>query len=497
MGDEARVGERAAYVRALAERLESGRSGLIKLAAHETGLLAAELGPEFDRCTGTMGQFADFIQRRGLLALAHDRASTRAIGPGHDILRTSVPLGTVAVFGASNFPFAYGVLGGDTVSAIAAGCPVVAKMHPAQPELSRALASIAALAARAVWGRGVTPLGLVEHTDPADLDTPRELLLSGLVHAVGFTGSARAGSSIARTCAMRPDPILAHCEMGSVNPVFVARAASAARGAEIGAQLAQSVVLRHGQQCTRPGLVFVDRSTAGGAALVRALCDEVSRAPARAMLAPWIAKAYRERIDSLRGVAGVEVLAQGLDAVAQRRKTSMRTGEAGRTARAIVLGAPGEPLTAMAGPVPSPARELLSEEVFGPAVIVVDLADRLMPGAWVRPSLTWTIYRGGAGDAKEHRTRTDDRWLERMVRLGLAQSGRVVFDGVPTGVRVCDAMVHAGPCPATSPPHATAVGTGAIARWRRPVCLQNAPAGVRASVVSRATPDASGKGKKR
>lgn len=431
---------------ALAAGLEASREEILRVTCEETALTTPELAPEFSRMTGTLRQFAAVVREGSWAQAMVDHAGGApgafggVVGPPHDIRRVLVPLGPVAVFGASNFPLAYGVCGGDTASALAAGCPVIVKEHPAHPRTGRLIVEAARRALREA-GRSEDVLSLVENQNPRDLAPALALVGHPMVRAVGFTGSQRAGLEIARLARERAEPVPAYCEMGSCNPAVVTREAANARGAAIGAQIAESTLLRHGQQCTCPGLLIVPP---GCGAVVDEVAARLAVAEPRAMLAPWVRDGYLHRLAECRKARGVETVVHGPEGSGQRRAGTclLRVSAADFAAQPV-----------------------LHEEVFGPSVLVVELGDMAEVGTLpLRGALVGSLY----GSA------TDREWDRARNRLA-SMCGRVVFDGVPTGVRVAGAMVHGGPFPATNRPESTACGPLALARWCRPVCLQNAP----------------------
>jgi alpha-ketoglutaric semialdehyde dehydrogenase len=454
---------RARGLRAIARALERAREGLLRTASRETGLWVSELTPEFDRMIGTLRLFAELAAddtwRR---AAVSPRAGARSIGPDHELRCGLIPLGPVAVFGASNFPLAYGVCGGDTASALAAGCPVIVKEHPAHPRTGRRLYRLAREALRRVGSRAGLPapvvaglLRYVPNTDPARTEVGAALVSHPDVAAVGFTGSGRGGLALEGLARARAVPIPVFAEMGSVNPVRITPRALRARGAAIGAALASSVLARAGQQCTKPGLVLLPPG-AGGAALREAMGERFRAAPSRRLLAPWIAAAFRARVAAILSLPGVGVVAEGRPAPARRSDA--------RWARPVLLEVHARHL-----------RPVLLEEVFGPACLLVHLDGWDDPRLPRPPSLTWTIH-AEPGDLLDRGRTLGTLPLRREIERAGRAAGRVIFDGVPTGVRVCEAMVHGGPFPATNTPWTTAVGPRAIERWARPVSWQNAPA---------------------
>ncbi|MBL8991598.1 MAG: aldehyde dehydrogenase family protein [Phycisphaerae bacterium] len=451
--DSAALAARAAFARSLprgavhaaldtlAEALESAREPLLALAAGESALSLDELAPEFARMTGTLRLFAAASRQGAWSRPTIDTPAPLSIGPGHDCRSMLVPLGPVAVFGASNFPLAYGVCGGDTASALAAGCPVIVKEHPAHPRTGRALAALARSALDACGLEGFFHYLL--HEDPLDHSIARALVAHPAVAAAGFTGSRTGGLALESVARARPTPIPVFAEMGSANPVIVTPAAAAHRADDTARSLADAILLRHGQQCTCPGIILLAGAHEQGRALIVALSRRLGSAPARRMLAPWIADAFLRRIAECRQ-AGVTVLAGGAAAPEGHAAT-------------VLLSTDLETFRA------SPT---LHDECFGPSALIVDLPEfDSLAEAPLPPSLTCTVITAGP----------DDPDAPRALARAVESAGRVIIDGVPTGVRVCDSMVHGGPYPATNAPHTTAVGPRAIERWCRPITWQHCP----------------------
>lgn len=488
--DDARV-RTSGVLLAIAEALSAERDGILATACLETHLLRSELEPEFARMVGTLRAFSALaaegswcrpvIDTRaaagagaagGVGGVGEARGGWPVIGPAHDVRSMLVPRGPVAVFGSSNFPLAYGVCGGDTASALAAGCAVVVKEHPAHPRTGRLLAGLARGAiARAGGPRAM--LGYVPNADRDDLSPARGLLASPWIAAVGFTGSAAGGTALQRLADARrgsgggragpaadegfiagggagsPGPIPVFAEMGSINPVSISRAALGVRGEAIAAELVAALALRHGQQCTKPGLIVVPPGR-DGARFIEAMAAGVRAIGPRALAAPWIERAYWHGVRVRCRRRGV------------REAARSREGVIGRGEGRFVAGVPAVLLVARWDELTH--RGILAEEIFGPATVVLVMRDVRAVNAIVPGTLTWTIYaeEGEAGD---------DRSMSRAAW----RAGRVVWNGVPTGVRVCPAMVHGGPWPATNRSEATAVGARAIERWCRSMAYQNVP----------------------
>lgn len=425
---------RARVLEAIADSLDAARGGLVQIAAEETGLTADRLDGEVTRTCVQLRLFADVLRDGGYLEIAIDRADPSTTPPRPDLRRMLVPLGPVAVFSASNFPFAFSVVGGDTASALAAGCPVVVKAHSGHPRLSR---EVAALAADAAHGAGAPlgTLGLVEGRE-AGVDLVRH----PLIHAVGFTGSLGGGRALFDTASARPRPIPFYGELGSLNPVVVSPAAAASRAEGLARGLAGSMTLGVGQFCTKPGLVFVPPGRALEAPLAAALAGHT---PQR-MLTPSIANAFETSIADLASSAGTRVV------------FASEQGAGG-------LGSPVAYATTVGALRAEPS---LLEERFGPATLLVEYTDEddLMEGiACVEGALTATVH-------------AEDDLSDRVLRALRPRAGRLLFSGWPTGVAVSWAQHHGGPWPATTNPLHTSVGATAIRRFLRPIVFQDAPA---------------------
>lgn len=428
--------DRAAWLRAVADRLDAHRDELVLIADEETGLGAARLQGEVGRTTGQLRMFADVVLDGGYLEAIIDHADPAATPPRPDLRRLLVPLGPVAVFSASNFPFAFSVAGGDTASALAVGCPVVVKAHTGHPRLSRRTAELVA-SALADAGAPHGTFALIEGREAgiALVEHPG-------IRAVGFTGSLAGGRALFDRASARPDPIPFFGELGSINPVVVTAAADAERGPALAAGLAGSFQLGAGQFCTKPGVVFVPR----GARLEDELRGHVAATPHR-LLTPAIADGFAAGITTLSAVPGVELLAGTAPA-------------AGEGAQAAVLATDAATLAAH-------ADELLTE-VFGPATLLVRYGDEDdLPAliAQLEGSLTATVHAG------------QDEDVATIVAALSDRAGRVLFDGWPTGVAVTWSQHHGGPWPATTSQH-TSVGATAVRRFQRPLVFQDAPQSV-------------------
>lgn len=437
------VAERASLLRALATALDADREPIVALADRETGLGLPRLNGELDRTTFQLRGFADVLERGDIHAAIDDEAIAGAppVGRPH-LTRVRVPLGPVAMFSASNFPFAFSVLGGDTASALAAGCPVVVKGHPAHPALSR---HAAALAHAVVAAQGL-PAGVFQFVEGGSIEVGVALVQAPEITSVAFTGSFKGGTALAKIAAERARPIPFYGELGSVNPLVVLPAAITKNGTELAATLAGSICLGAGQFCTSPGVILVPADAAGDG-FVSAFAQALQALQPHAMLSA----AIRATFD--RGVA-------------QWRAAPQLKPLVNDTADAATL-AP-RPFLAEVSAADFIASHALHEEVFGSAALVVRVAsvdETIAVLESVGGSLTVTLW--GA------ETESDD--THRLVRVATQTAGRVLFSGVPTGVAVTAAQQHGGPFPASTQPFTTSVGYAAVDRFLRPVALQDAP----------------------
>jgi NADP-dependent aldehyde dehydrogenase len=431
---------RAGLLRAMAEELEADAPNLVALALFETALPTARLEGELRRTAFQLRFFADVVTDGSFLDATVDHATDSPVGPLPDLRRVRVPIGVVGVFGSSNFPFAFSVPGGDTASALAAGCPVVIKAHPAHPATSAATFAALERGAR----RSDAPAGTVNLVFGFNAGTT--LVDAPDVSAVGFTGSVGAGLALWERANARGVPIPFFGELGSANPLVVTPSAAAERGTEIGTGLAGSMTLGVGQFCTKPGLVFVP-SGEGGDALVAATVESLSSLGAFTMLSSSIAENFRRGAENIAAISDVRPLVQqdpGADAHTAAQLYEVDAARfVGRDAYA------------------------LRAECFGPLALIVryDAVDDLDGAlAACEPALTFSLF------CTEH-----DPDGRRLLELGSRRSGRVIINGYPTGVGVSWSMQHGGPWPSTTSSAATSVGAAAIERWLRPVTFQSVP----------------------
>jgi alpha-ketoglutaric semialdehyde dehydrogenase len=436
---------RAAFLRAIADELAGLGDALLERAGAETALPRPRLEGERARTANQARLFADLVEEGSWVDARIDRAQPdRKPLAKPDLRRMLVPLGPVAVFGASNFPLAFSVAGGDTVSALAAGCPVVAKAHPAHPGTSE-LAARAVLAAARATGMPDGVFSMVHGPSPA---VGHALVTHPLVQAVGFTGSFRGGRALFDAAVRREQPIPVFAEMGSANPVFVLPDALATRGEEIAKALAASVTLGCGQFCTSPGLTFVAPSEAAAAFLAR-LGGLLAEAPAGTMVHAGIKVAYEAELAVVATIPGVTVAARS-------------SGHGPNPATEA------QPALLLADAASFVAHDRLGEEIYGPVTLAVRCAstgELLAAAQRLRGHLTATV----------HATERDLAAHGELLSILARKAGRVVLNGVPTGVEVTHAMQHGGPWPATTDSRATSVGTAAILRFARPVSYQDFP----------------------
>ena len=430
---------------AMADSVERHRQELVETAELETGFATGKLDGELSRAAYQLRFFAEVIRDGSYLEATIDRAAATPMGPRPDLRRMLVPIGPVAVFGASNFPFAFSVLGGDTASALAAGSPVVAKAHDSHPATSKlSFEVLAAAVARASAPEAV--VGIVYGRDAG-----AHLVAHSAIQAVGFTGSLGGGKALLDIIHRRPDPIPFYGELSSLNPVIVTPKAAAERGATFGADLVGSFTLGAGQLCTKPGLVLVPDSADGDrlVAAVRTAAADVAAAP---LLNERIYDEYRSGTHDLRVNPNFTSVVDSSDGLA----------DAGFTAEPTVFE------TQLAD-----LREDVITEVFGPTTVLVrypasDVESAARRMLDVLPhSLTTTIHHGT----------DEDVLVTRLTEIARPTAGRFVYNGFPTGVAVSWAQTHGGPWPSTNSLH-TSVGATAIRRFLRPVTYQNAPASV-------------------
>ena len=440
--------ERAVFLETIATEIMALEEALLDRAHQETGLLLDRLVAERGRTVGQLRLLAEVLREGSWCDARIDTAfPERAPLARADLRRMLVPIGPVVVFGASNFPFAYSVAGGDVASALAVGCPVIVKGHPAHPGTSELVAGAVNKAAQACG----LPAGVFSLLQGSSYEIGKALVQHRKTRAVGFTGSHRGGRALWDAAAARPEPIPVFAEMGSLNPIFILPGALRERGAQIAEGLKNSITTGVGQFCTKPGLIFA----LGGMDLETfkvALKRAIRAVAPESMLHPGIRDAYVASVNTALSVGGVSVLARS-DVEADARCTQ---------GQAMVLGTSSGVFV---------AQHCLREEMFGPASLLVEareMADLLELAEGLNGQLTATV----------HGTEADLAGARELLFILERKAGRLIVNGLPTGVEVSPAMQHGGPYPATTDSRFTGVGTAAILRWVRPVCYQNVPAAV-------------------
>lgn len=435
---------RADFLDRIADEILALGDDLLQRANAESGLPLDRLTGERGRTMNQLKMFASLIREGSWLEASIDTAMPdRAPVPKPDLRKMLIALGPVAVFGASNFPLAFSTAGGDTASALAAGCPVIVKAHPAHPGTAELVATAIINAANATG----MPEGVFSMVHGVNHQVSLQLVKHPLVKAVGFTGSFRGGKALFDAAAARPEPIPVYAEMGSVNPVFVLPGALRERGEAFAEGLKNSVTMGVGQFCTNPGLVIGLQSDELKQSVAK-LESLIESAPPATMLHPGILSAYESGIEKL--VASTAIAPVRAMAEADATKTQARAAVFTTTGAAFL------------------AHSEFSEEIFGPSTVVVACDSRGQLEAvatGLQGHLTATIH-GTADDLREY------KWLVSILENKV---GRLLFNGFPTGVEVCPSMTHGGPYPATTDSRSTSVGTAAIKRFARPLSYQSFP----------------------
>jgi NADP-dependent aldehyde dehydrogenase len=436
---------RGGLLRRIAELIEANAAAIQERTNQETALPLARLQGETARTCGQLRLFASLIEDGWWQDARIDHADpNRKPLPKPDVRSMLAPLGPVVVFSSSNFPLAFSVAGGDTASALAAGCPVIVKPHQGHLGTSEL---VGLCVQQAVKDCGA-PEGTFSMLYGAGREVGIALVKHPLVKAVGFTGSRSGGRALMDTAAARPEPIPVYAEMGSINPVFLLPSALKENAEGIATGLHGSVTLGVGQFCTNPGLVFTESGEAAQPFLQK-LESLMAATPPGTMLTADLCESYREGVNKFSQIVGVRQAA-GANADAGAGKA--------RANAALFITDAGNFL----------GNQELMDEVFGPSTLVVQCASRdemLAAARRMEGQLTATIH----GTPEEIVANRD------LIALLETKVGRIVFNGFPTGVEVCHAMTHGGPYPATSDGRSTSVGTRAIERFARPVCYQNFP----------------------
>jgi len=430
--------ERAEFLEAIAHNLDAIKDEIAERAALESGLPAVRVGSEHGRTTGQLRLFATELrtgEHQGV-RIEHGQPDRTPL-PAPDLRLRMIPVGPVAVFGASNFPLAFSTAGGDTASALAAGCPVVVKGHNAHP----GAAELAGQAIVQAVEQCDLPAGVFGLLFGPGNEVGQQLVSHPAIKAVGFTGSRAGGLALLRTAADRDEPIPVYAEMSSINPVVLLPGALDADAAGVASGFVGSLTLGAGQFCTNPGLVLLPY---GRTDFVDAVAAAVADSAGQTMLTEDIAEAYasgRERV----GTHGAELVTAGSDG----QTANAPAPAVYRTTAALLRSTPD-----------------LQDEVFGAAAVLVDYTDA--------DDLVSTLAQiGGQLTISVHAAESDHELVRRLVPVLERKAGRLIMNGWPTGVEVSHAMVHGGPFPATSDSRSTSVGTLAIQRWQRPVSYQD------------------------
>lgn len=436
--------ERAEFLETIADEILAIGDDLIKQCMIETGLPEARLVGERGRTVGQLKLFGQLLREGSWVDARVDTADPeRKPLPKPDVRSMLRPLGPVGIFGASNFPLAFSVAGGDTASALAAGCTVVVKGHPAHPGASE----LVGLAIQRAVKKCNLPEGIFSLIHGKSVTSGLAIVKHPLITAIGFTGSYRGGKAIFDEANKRPVPIPVYAEMGSTNPVFILPGALKERKEKIATELAGSVTLGTGQFCTNPGLVFSQASD-DHKQFFSTLVSSISNIDAGTMLTPDICNAYKNGVEKLAKHPEITTAAKGKES----------NGE-GSKGQAYVLQSTVSAFM---------KHHEFEEEIFGPSTLAVtaNSKDELLQVARnLHGHLTATL----------HATESDLQEYSELISILEQKVGRLLLNGYPTGVEVTHAMVHGGPFPSTSDSRTTSVGTGAITRFVRPVCYQNFP----------------------
>lgn len=437
--------ERGDLLDAIADNIEALGDALLNRFVEETALPRGRAEGERARTCGQLRMFAKLAREGSWVDARIDTAiPDRTPLPKPDVRRMLIPLGPVVVFSASNFPLAFSVAGGDTASALAAGCPVVCKTHWAHPGVSEMVGG----AINKAIDESPLHHGVFSLIQGRDHDIGHALVRHPHTAAVGFTGSLGGGRALFDSATQRENPIPVYAEMGSINPVFVLPGAVQQRSQEIAAGLVQSVTLGAGQFCTNPGLVLAVND-ANLEALIDRTAHLIAEAAPASMLYSGLCHAYGEGLARLRDHSKVTLVAQSAD-----QPSSDRTE--------------GAPAVFRTDAKTFLEDDDLADEVFGPATLFIAAAsvEELEAVARKLQGQLTATFHGTDADLEDHAA---------LVRILEQRAGRVIFNSFPTGVEVCPSMHHGGPYPATTDSHFTSVGTGAILRFGRPVCYQGFP----------------------
>jgi NADP-dependent aldehyde dehydrogenase len=433
--------KKAEFLRAIADEIEALGQELVNTAMRETNLPEARIVNERGRTTSHCRMFANLVEEGSWVDARVDTAlPDRTPAPKPDIRKMLVPIGPVVVFGAANFPLAYSTAGGDTASALAAGCPVIVKAHPAHAETSDL---VARAIEKAIEKTGV-PKRVFQHIHGKSFEVGQALVKHMHTKAVGFTGSLAGGKALFDIANQRPDPIPVFAEMSSINPVILLPDSLEKDFEKTASMVASSITLGVGQFCTNPGLIIaVDNE--GLTKFIQKLSEEIKKAIPGKMLHQGIADNYHKRLSQT--LAQHEIKIEGESS----QKADSSQGQS------LVASVPSQEFL---------KNPLLTEEVFGPFSLIVrckDFSALIGTMSHIHGQLTTSII-GREEEIAAHKN---------LINALVEKAGRLIINGVPTGVEVCPSMQHGGPYPATTDSRFTAVGTDAIKRFVRPVAFQN------------------------
>jgi 2,5-dioxopentanoate dehydrogenase len=435
--------EKAIFLDAIADQINALGDELIDLCCKETALPKGRIEGERSRTVNQLKLFASLLRDGSWVDARIETADTERLPlPKADIRYMEIGLGPVVVFGASNFPLAFSVAGGDTASALAAGCPVIVKVHSAHPATGELVGKAILRAAKLTH----MPDGVFSLLHGDGKDVGIQLVKNPAIKAVGLTGSFTAGKALFHAAVNREVPIPVYAEMGSTNPVFILPEAMRERAAKIASAFSSSVTLGVGQFCTNPG-ILIHENIAGAKEFTKHLEEEFKKTSGGVMLTETIFKSYSKGIAHHSSVGGIEVLAAGTYSNQNLVVTPFLFKTTAKTFSNITE---------------------LSEEIFGPTSLIVEASSR-------EEMLLIASNLGGHLTATVHGTDDDLKTYKDLIDILEQKVGRVVINGFPTGVEVCSAMVHGGPYPATTDGRSTSVGTAAIHRFTRPVCYQGMP----------------------
>ena len=436
-------GEKAVFLEAIADEILALGDILIKRCCEESGLPEIRITGERGRTVSQLKLFAGLLKEGSWIDARIETAEPeRRPAPKPDIRSMKKALGPVGIFGASNFPLAFSVAGGDTASALAAGCTIVVKAHPAHPGTCEMIAN----AIRNAVQKTNMPDGTFSMVHGCSAEVGMSIVKHPLIKAIGFTGSFRGGKAIYDAAVQRPEPIPVYAEMGSANPVFILPGALKEKKEEIAKGLTASVTLGVGQFCTNPGLVFYENSEDAKKFQETAI-NNFTQVAAGTMLTKGIQQAYKNGIENIKKNDGINLLAEG------------KPGEGISEGTAYLMQTDASKFL---------LNEKFEEEIFGPSTLNITANDKseiIKAAKNLKGHLTCTL----------HATKEDLENYKELVEILERKAGRLIINGYPTGVEVCHSMVHGGPFPATTDSKTTSVGTMAINRFTRPVCYQNFP----------------------